>query len=72
VNVKKDPGKVVSEDIRFAFKGGEDTLINKGTNGRWKNFLSEKELAQYREATSKSMTTECAEWLENGWSGGGA
>lgn len=63
--VKKNPSKVVGENIAFAFKGGADTFIHKGTNGRWKGVLDEEDLALYDEAMAK-LPSDYAEWLENG------
>lgn len=48
------------------WKGGADTFINKGTNGRWREVLSEQELAQYDAACDKELTPECRQWLESG------
>lgn len=48
------------------WKGGADTFLNKGTNGRWKDVLSEEELAQYDELSEKALTPDCRRWLEVG------
>lgn len=63
--VKKDPSKVVRENISFAFKGGADTFIHKGTNGRWQGVLDEEDLALY-EAAMRKLPADYAQWLENG------
>lgn len=63
--VKKNPEKVVGE-MDFAFKGGAETFINKGTNGRWKDILSEDEIQMYRDAMKRTLPDDCAAWLENG------
>lgn len=63
--VKKDPSKVVGEDIDFAFKGGGDTFINKGTNGRWVGVLDDEDLALYDEAMAK-LPPDYANWLAKG------
>ena len=41
------------------FKGGAQTFIFKGTNGRWKETLSADELALYEEKVSRLLTLEC-------------
>ena len=64
--VKKDPEKVVG-DMSFAFKGGAQTFINKGTNGRWRGVLDDEDLALYEAAKIRAMVPDCAAWLENGW-----
>lgn len=63
--VKKDPGKVVGENISFAFKGGADAFINKGTNDRWVGVLDDEDLALYDEAMGK-LPPDYATWLQNG------
>ena len=65
--VKKDPSKVVGEDISFAFKGGADTFIHKGTNGRWVEVLDGEDLALYDEVMTK-LPADYAHWLQNGGS----
>lgn len=63
--VKKDPGTVVGDNISFAFKGGADAFINKGTNKRWVGVLDEDDLALYDKAMAK-LPPDYADWLENG------
>jgi aryl sulfotransferase len=48
------------------FKDGANTFFFKGTNGRWKNVLSEEELAMYETTKSRVLTSDCACWLEQG------
>ena len=48
------------------WKGGADTFMNKGTNGRWSDVLTDEELAQYEAACDKALTPECRAWLEFG------
>jgi aryl sulfotransferase len=63
--VKRDPEKVVG-DMSFGFQGGAQTFIHKGTNGRWRGVLSDADLALYAEAMKRTLTPECAQWLEHG------
>ena len=63
--VKKDPSKVVGENISFGFKGGADTFIHKGTNGRWVGVLDEEDLRLYDEAMAK-LPQDYAQWLQDG------
>lgn len=64
--VKANPEKVLEPMIDVMFKGGGQTFIHKGTNGRWKDVLSEEELELYREAMEKTLPPDCARWLEDG------
>jgi aryl sulfotransferase len=63
--VKKDPFKVVGPNIDFGFKGGADTFIFKGTNGRWIGTLDDDDLALYHQAMAR-LPGDFAAWLENG------
>ena len=48
------------------WKGGADTFLNKGTNGRWRDVLSPRELALYDAACERSLSPDCRAWLETG------
>ena len=48
------------------WKGGADTFINKGTNGRWREVLTDQDLELYDAACERALTPECRKWLENG------
>jgi aryl sulfotransferase len=64
-SVKKDPEKVVG-DMSMMFKGGAQTFINKGTNGRWRELLNETDLALYEATMARTLSPDCARWLEQG------
>lgn len=66
--VKKNPEKVLADRVNFSFRGGAQTFINKGTNGRWRDVLSKEELALYDAAADRVLSHECRLWLENGGS----
>ena len=55
-----------TQDSPQAFAGGSNTFINKGTNGRWRDVLSNEDLKLYETTKRKVLTPECAVWLENG------
>lgn len=63
-NFKENSEKILGAEQ--AFKGGSKTFLNKGTNGRWKDVLSEEELQLYTEAVTRVLTPDCAHWLETG------
>lgn len=46
------------------WKGGADTFLHKGTNGRWREVLSDEELALYDAACERSLSPDCRKWLE--------
>ena len=49
-----------------SWKGGGDTFINKGTNGRWRDEISPENLALYHQAADRVLSPDCRRWVENG------
>jgi aryl sulfotransferase len=45
---------------------GAEVFINKGTNGRWRDLLSDEECTAYEARAIEELGPECAEWLKNG------
>ena len=41
--------------VVLMFKGGADTFISKGTNGRWKDVPTDDELALYKNLIRKGQ-----------------
>jgi aryl sulfotransferase len=66
--VKSAPEKVVG-DMSRSFKGGAQTFINKGTNGRWRDVLTSDDLKLYEATRDNVLPRDCADWLERGWLG---
>ena len=64
-SMKEHASKIVPM-AEFAWKGGAQAFIYKGTNGRWQGVLSEEELALYPEAVKRTLSPEAGEWLEKG------
>jgi aryl sulfotransferase len=62
----KQQGELYAPGGGQLWKGGADTFLHKGTNERWRDVLSEDELAQYDAACDRALTTECRQWLEHG------
>jgi aryl sulfotransferase len=50
----------------IAFDGGATSFVSKGTNGRWKDILSEEDNKRYLEKARQELGEECALWLEKG------
>jgi len=48
------------------WKGGATTFINKGTNGRWREILTDDDLRLYETTAARELTPDCRRWLENG------
>ena len=51
------------------FSGGVQSFLFKGTNGRWRDVLTEAELATYRKRVADFLPDEAARWLESGRGG---
>lgn len=45
------------------WEGGAQTFIHKGTNGRWKDILTEADIARYEATALQNLGSECANWL---------
>jgi aryl sulfotransferase len=54
------------DEYSVLFKDGSQSFFHKGTNGRWREVLSEEELALYEGAATRELTPDCRHWLENG------
>jgi len=52
--------------MSMMFKGGAQTFINKGTNGRWRELLNEADLALYEATMARTLSPDCARRLEQG------
>jgi aryl sulfotransferase len=48
------------------FEGGVQSFLHKGTNGRWRDVLTEGELALYRRRVAEVLPADAAKWLEHG------
>lgn len=48
------------------FNGGSQTFIYKGTNGRWRDVLTDDDLKLYEATLARELSPDCARWLESG------
>jgi aryl sulfotransferase len=48
------------------FQGGAATFINKGSNGRWHDLLSQHDVEAYEQKARAELGLECAHWLAHG------
>jgi len=46
--------------------GGAETFVHKGTNGRWRDVLTEDDCRRYEEAARRELGDACAHWLATG------
>ena len=47
-------------------RGGARTFFYQGTNGRWRDVLTEADLTLYDDAVERELAEPCARWLEGG------
>ena len=47
-------------------KGGGQSFIHKGTNGRWRDVLSDEDIRNFEEAVARELPNDCARWLAGG------
>ena len=66
LNAMRAAAETYVPDGGTSWKGGAQTFIHKGINGRWKDILSLEELKLYELACDKALSTDCRYWLENG------
>jgi aryl sulfotransferase len=50
----------------LVWEGGADTFINKGTNGRWRDVLTQADNERYEAMAIQELGPECAHWLRTG------
>lgn len=48
------------------WEGGAQTFIHRGTNGRWRDVLSDQDIAEYQAVAEARLGADCARWLELG------
>jgi aryl sulfotransferase len=48
------------------WEGGAATFIHKGTNGRWRDVLTEEDCAEYEARALAELGAPCARWLKSG------
>lgn len=51
---------------RMMLRGGAATFFHKGTNGRWRDALTEDDVDLYRQAAERELSDSCRRWLEHG------
>jgi aryl sulfotransferase len=64
-SMKRD-GPALLPKIGEAFDRGSDRFLNKGTNGRWKDFLTGDDLSRYDTLIRSKLSPDMARWIERG------
>jgi aryl sulfotransferase len=52
--------------LAVLFDAGSDRFINKGTNGRWKDVLTDADLARFDRMATAKFTPSARAWIEGG------
>ena len=67
----KADGKALLPRIGEHFDKGSERFLNKGTNGRWRDVLTNADLERYEAVFRRKVSPACADWLEHGRLGAG-
>ena len=67
----KAQGEALLPNIGEHFDHGPKRFLNKGVNGRWRDVLTEADLARYEAVFRRKVSPACADWLEHGRLGAG-
>lgn len=65
----KDQGAALLPGIEMAVRGGHQTFLNQGINGRWRDVLTKDDVARYRERAAAELSPGLNDWLEHGRQG---
>jgi aryl sulfotransferase len=63
--MKNNAGRAVPLGGAF-WEGGAQTFINKGSNGRWRDTLTEEDCRRYETEARRQLGDACATWLQTG------
>jgi aryl sulfotransferase len=62
----KAQGPDLLPKVQMMFEGGAQRFLNKGTNGRWKDVLTDEDLARFDRLSAAKFTPAARAWLEGG------
>ncbi|HTW33224.1 MAG TPA: sulfotransferase domain-containing protein [Rhizomicrobium sp.] len=65
----KNEGAALLPNMDMAVRGGHQTFLNKGINGRWRDVLTKDDVARYRERAAAELPPGLNDWLEHGRQG---
>ena len=64
-SMKRQGGELLAKTREY-FDRGPDRFLNKGTNGRWKDVLTEDDLERYATLVRTRLAPTAAAWIEHG------
>ena len=59
-------GAALLPNAEMSFEGGHRSFLNKGANGRWREELTDEDLALYQSRVEQELSPALARWLEHG------
>jgi aryl sulfotransferase len=62
--MRRQASKVTA--LNVLFQGGGRAFVYKGTTGRWRDVLSDEEIAKCDSIAARELSPDCARWLRNG------
>ena len=63
--MKKNGSALVPMTGAF-FERGAENFIHKGTNGRWRDVLTQEDIEKYERLAKERLEPDCAHWLATG------
>lgn len=64
-NMKAQGGGLLPA-LPFVFQGGHQSFLNKGSNGRWRDVLTDDDLRRFEQVSAKKLTPAARAWIEGG------
>jgi hypothetical protein len=65
IDAMREEARGEHDESSLVFRGGASTFFNKGTNGRWRDVLTDDDLALY-EGAAAALDPTLRAWLEGG------
>ena len=62
----KQHGAKILAKLEHLFRGGHETFLHQGTNERWRDVLTEADLALYEKHARSALSPRPFNWLRNG------
>jgi len=64
-SMKRNGAQILAK-LEHLFRGGHETFLHKGTNERWRDVLTEADLALYEKHAHSALSLGLFNWLRNG------
>jgi aryl sulfotransferase len=64
-SMKRNGGAIMA-GVEQVVEGGHESFLHRGTNNRWKNVLTDADIAAYEERVKAEVSPALSEWLREG------